>query len=306
MSKSLFFVVVVFPNILRNFILTSVLNRFGRGYSDSPDDLRQDARLFTSQIMVVLSSSALSWTGSGSGRFSIIGYSLGGAIAASFTSYFPTLVSSLVLLAPAGLIRSTRISPTSRVLYSRGLIPETVLDYFIRRRLRMYGPSGVRGTRPQVPKTAVSGPINEELPKSGNSFEAATLSKSHPDVTVAKAVAWQVQHHQGFVKAFMSSIRFAPVIEQKEDWGRIGTRLTVQNTNEASEKQEEGLQHGKVLIIVGKSDDAIVCDQLAEDATTVLEGNVEFQYTDAGHDFPITKSEEVKEYIWNFWNTKLD
>src|SRR6201996_2418121 len=52
---------------------------FGRGYTDAPDPrvYRQDIQLWTSQILLVLSSSKLAWMGSGE-RFSIVGYSMGG------------------------------------------------------------------------------------------------------------------------------------------------------------------------------------------------------------------------------------
>ncbi|KEQ74490.1 alpha/beta-hydrolase, partial [Aureobasidium namibiae CBS 147.97] len=104
---------------------------FGRGFSSTPDPASQpqDIQLFTTQILLVLSSSPLSWTGDGN-RFALIGYSLGGGIAASFTSYFPNIVESLVLIAPAGLMRSTRIHWTSKFLYG-GFLPRKLVEYLI-------------------------------------------------------------------------------------------------------------------------------------------------------------------------------
>ena len=110
--------------------------RFGRGYSDCPADLPQDNRLFTTQILLALASSPISWTGAESGKFCLTGYSLGGGIAAAFAAYFPQLISSLVLLAPAGLVRDSQVSFQSRLLYERGFVPENVLGYLVGRRLR--------------------------------------------------------------------------------------------------------------------------------------------------------------------------
>ncbi|KAI7626057.1 hypothetical protein KC319_g17603, partial [Hortaea werneckii] len=86
---------------------------FGRGYSDTPDPARypQDTQLFSSQILCVLASSKLAWTGPN--RFTLVGYSLGGGIGASFASYFPELVEGLVLIAPSGLLRPKHISAKS-------------------------------------------------------------------------------------------------------------------------------------------------------------------------------------------------
>jgi pimeloyl-ACP methyl ester carboxylesterase len=82
-----------------------------------------------------VTSSPLSWIGGLDGGFSIVGYSLGGGIAAAFTGYFPNMVKSLVLLAPAGVIRSKHMSSRSRFLYSTGILPESVLQWVVRRRL---------------------------------------------------------------------------------------------------------------------------------------------------------------------------
>lgn len=65
---------------------------WGRGYSDSVD-LPHDDRLYTTEILLALTSSPLAWT---PGGFSLIGYSLGGGIAADFASSFPNIVKSLV------------------------------------------------------------------------------------------------------------------------------------------------------------------------------------------------------------------
>ena len=274
--------------------------RFGRGYSDNPYHVHHDVRLFTSQIMIALSSSPLSWIGDASGKFALVGYSLGGGIAAAFTSYFPLLVSSLILIAPAGLLRGKHITRTSRILYSEGLIPEGILDRLVRARLR-------------TPLAPPQPPSNEEklLMKDAVAAETPNLesnsripvSRAHPNVTVEDAVNFQLDHHSGFVQAFMSSIRHGPILSQHEDWRRIGRRLTAQNNAEKGSQVDGGLQHGKVLIICGVRDPIIKRDELGEDAGKELEGNVIFKDISAGHEAPITRSDEVVKFIWNFWET---
>ena len=111
----------------------------GRGYSDTPLPTPHSSRLYTTTILLALTSSPLAWTGNGE-RFSLIGYSLGGGIVASFTSYFPSLVSSLVLFAPAGLVRQNRVTFLNRILYSTGLINEMTLERITTGRLRRAEP----------------------------------------------------------------------------------------------------------------------------------------------------------------------
>ncbi|MCJ1239233.1 hypothetical protein MMC14_007227, partial [Varicellaria rhodocarpa] len=59
----------------------------------------------------------------------------------------------------------------------------------------------------------------------------------------------------------------------------------------------------QVLIILGKSDQVIPCEELQEDATESLgTENVKFKILDAGHELPITKSGEIIRYMVDFWN----
>lgn len=262
----------------------------------------QDTRLFATQIFLALSSSPLSWTGSGSDRFSLVGYSLGGGVAASFTSYFPNLVSSLILLAPAGLIRESQISFKSRLLYSPSIIPDSLIRFLVDRRLR----AGPLSTTPPSPrsddqKLDVETVVNAEVPRKEAVPGLVTLSTTHPNVTIWGSVGFQLQHHPGFVRAFISSIRHAPVFGQYETWSKIGQRLSEQRELSPSKQQTEGLHSGKVLIIYGKHDTTILADHLVEDASLHLKGNVEFRSLDAGHEFPVNNSDEVATFISDFW-----
>jgi pimeloyl-ACP methyl ester carboxylesterase len=274
---------------------------FGRGYSDTPGDLAHDIRLFTTQILLVLASSPLSWTGRGSGNFSLIGYSLGGGIATTFASYFPDLIDTLILFAPAGILRPYHISKTSHIIYSEGIIPESLLQRLVRRRLRSPMAQPLRTTTPHLDdeegiKTvdateavaAEVGKVNLE------SNSRAVLSKSRPHVTVEKTVLYQLDNYPGFVYAFMSSIRYGPVRYQHDRWRIFGEHLTRQNQANGTNK--------KVLIVLGRNDPIIIQKEVEEDASDVLGGNVEFVSFDAGHEVPVTKGEEVVKAIVEFWS----
>lgn len=44
-----------------------------------------------------------------------------------------------------------------------------------------------------------------------------------------------------------------------------------------------------------------------EDATAVLgDGNVKIEFVDAGHELPVTKSEEIVKIIWGFWQSQKE
>jgi pimeloyl-ACP methyl ester carboxylesterase len=107
---------------------------FGRGLSDGVGDVPHDPRLYITQILLVLASSPLAWTGTRN-AFNLVGYSLGGGIAVHFANTFPHLVSSLVLLAPAGLIRAESFGIT-RHIFTSGFVPEFILSKLTARRLQ--------------------------------------------------------------------------------------------------------------------------------------------------------------------------
>ncbi len=85
---------------------------------------------------MAVTSSPLSWIGGADGGFSLIGYSLGGGISVAFTSYFSHMVNSLVLLAPSGLIRPEHMSGRTKFLFSTSFLPESILEYGVKMRLR--------------------------------------------------------------------------------------------------------------------------------------------------------------------------
>jgi pimeloyl-ACP methyl ester carboxylesterase len=255
---------------------------FGRGYSENPGDLPHDLRLFSTQILLALSSSPLAWK-----QFSMVGYSLGGGISAGFTSYFPEMVEALVLLCPSGLIRQRHISKTSRVIYSEGVIPEPLLLRLVKRRLQtpLYPPK-----KQSDDKIGASKAAKAEVPIESNS--TALVSKKYPNVTVDKAVVHQVDFHHAFVGAFMSSIRYGPIQYQHARWTAVAESL---------KQRSSGDKLHKVIIVAGDRDSIIDATELREDASELLGDHLEYHVVSAGHDAPIVKSTEVVELIWDAW-----
>ena len=273
----------------------------GRGYSDTPVPTPHSTRLYTTIILLAIASSPISWTGN-TNRFSLIGYSFGGGIVANFTSYFPTLVESLVLLAPGGLIRPEHITWINKFLYHTRLINETTLEGIIGRGLRKNSLLVEPGKT--MEEVAPATPVAGELPRDGSGAapQMPMLSRARPGITPAKVVAWQLDAHPGFVKAFMSGIRYGPTANQHVIWRRIGERLARQNASSEERYAKEGLQGGQVLVIGGSKDDLIVKDELKEDATEVFGSeDVRFEWVDAEHEIAVTRSEEIVEIIGSFW-----
>lgn len=240
---------------------------------------------------------------------------------AAFASYFPHLLSSLILLAPSGLLRDKHISLQTRFLYSNGLLPECVLKFLVKRRLSA-GPLVTPGKEEEEEeeeakkdegggsnkKFSAEDAITEELVasqgKNGGAGDGVpVLSRNHPGVSLANAVNWQVSRHVGFVHSFMSSMRFGPILKRRQvgAWERLGGFLAVAKQQESGGGGGDGgvtLTGDKVFVVCGNNDPIIVRDELVEDASAALRGNVQFKFLDAGHEFPSTKYDEVAQFIW--------
>lgn len=180
------------------------------------------------QVLLALASSPLPWTGDGA--LSIVGYSLGGGVAVNFAAAFPRLVASLVLLAPAGLIRAANIGRLSRLVFTSGVVPERLLEVLTRRRLRAPIGNAVsrrrRASSVSLPSSPAAAAL--ELPLGGGEKEgyvdAAVQeavdndtpgSPSPIEAKIASYVRWMLDFHDGFVPSFMSTIRYGPLLEQQ-------------------------------------------------------------------------------------------
>ncbi|TGO18860.1 hypothetical protein BTUL_0007g00790 [Botrytis tulipae] len=304
---------------------------FGRGYSDGVSDLPHDERLYTTQVLLVLTSSSLSWVGDG---FHIIGFSMGGGIAADFAVAFPKMVKGVILLAPAGLIREEHFSWKGKMM-RKWWFPDGLWGWILRRRVSgSYdtepSPSSPPPTPPQIPDPKADnkqyesqGQVDSELTTAVPASSAATnadtrlsfddtpISSLLPRITVGQVMRWQTQQHRGYANAFASSIMYASISGRKETYkGLWGPRAS-----SVGEEQSENNEREKILIIVGEHDDVIIAEELKEDLKTAVmerfgtrdDGSDIFDekitwkvIESAGHEFPITRGEEVASCIGKF------
>jgi pimeloyl-ACP methyl ester carboxylesterase len=258
---------------------------FGRGFSDGVGDLPHDARLYTTQCLLALASSPLSWTGISA--FRLIGYSLGGGIAVHFAGTFPHLVSSLVLLAPAGLIRPETFGLATRFVFTAGLVPERLLTAITKRRLQ----KPIAASSSRKPSPAPLPVVDDVVSASLAEVPSAIPSNTKPqeprlEQIVLKYVHWMLHHHPGFIPAFMSSITHAPLIGQHEAWKKLADR-----------------PKGSTVVILAKDDEIIDPEDYERDALPLIGGKerVEWVLVEGGHDFPMTNEKELMKELRRVW-----
>ncbi|KAF8455840.1 Alpha/Beta hydrolase protein, partial [Terfezia claveryi] len=162
---------------------------YGRGWSDSPVDRPHDSNLYNTQIYSALLSSPLPWL-SPREPFSIIGYSLGGCLVPSFMLSLPEAqlasISTVVLLAPAGLLQAAKMPIFAKLAYN-GWLP-TALQTVIAKRYMRKG----------IQEFSVD-----------NTDRNKTLD-------LDSIAGWQASTHEGYLPAWVSSFRYCPIFDSRE------------------------------------------------------------------------------------------
>ena len=104
-----------------------VYDHYGRGYSDRPRGA-QDSEFFTSHLEELLESQHVQ------GPITLLGYSMGGAVAAVFAAHNPGMLRRLVLLAPAGMGHD--LGPVARLVVNHNWLGRWLMLGFYARSLR--------------------------------------------------------------------------------------------------------------------------------------------------------------------------
>ncbi|CAG8950316.1 hypothetical protein HYFRA_00006809 [Hymenoscyphus fraxineus] len=277
-----------------------ILDLWGRGYSDAPMDLKHDSRLYATQILLAISTSPTSWTGSKSGGFSLVGYSMGGGVVVSFAGYFPQLINSVVLMAPGGLY--TSLPPEYHALHVRysWIFPSKYVKYAIRKLL-----NGTTGAVSQDETT---------FPNSQSNYGIQASTKCSPRIVVSPEISldvpavvnWEIDNNRAFIHSVTSSIRHAPIENQFSAWSFLRTLIEENEGSKTVSGQPNRLSGTKVLLLVGNQDSILPKHQLCRNAQNALGSeNVEIMGFNGGHDFPITHGVEVAETVSDFWKIQV-
>ncbi|KAL9100975.1 MAG: hypothetical protein Q9163_003717 [Psora crenata] len=269
-----------------------IYDLWGRGYSDTPLDVPHDVKLFTMQFLFAAASSSLSWTGRASEGFSIIAFSLGGAITMSFAADFPYLINSIILLAPAGIIRKLpKEYETSFFRY-----PHLVPFSYLRRTVGKI--VGVDLSPHPIDFTS-----RDEPDKPGPNVAQGAQAVEKAPLDVPAIVQWQFDNHRGFVHSFINTIQHGPLLHQHADWEKVCNVIKGDIAKTTPASRSSKLFNSKILVIFGDTDSIIVAKDVSEDLSKMIGGaeHVQFKLVPGGHGFPVPSSDEVVRHITEFW-----
>jgi pimeloyl-ACP methyl ester carboxylesterase len=228
----------------------------------------------------VLASSPLAWAGNDA--FRLVGYSLGGGIAVHFATAFPHLVSSLVLLAPAGLINADDFGAMSLFIFKSGFVPERILAYLTRHRLQQPIAASRKPKEASPTSTAAEVAIAEASSTPEKTDDSIPLEQH-----VLMYVRWMALHHRGFIPAFMSAIRYSPLIDQHESWRLLARRKA-----------------GSTMILLAQNDEIIDVDGYERVGLPLVGGkdNVVWKVLPGTHDFVMTHPDNILKEMDELWN----
>lgn len=171
-----------------------VYDIWGRGYSQAPA-VNYDEALYTSQLAMLLQK--VGWD-----KTDVVGVSLGGGIATSFTAFYPEMVNKLVLIAPAGLMKREDMPLISKVL----TLP--FVHHFIMNQPYI---------RPLLINAIERFSKTTRLAQSGLDEDTeATIAK------ITKIATYQFINHDGFFRAFLGTVVKFPFTELRERYKRVG------------------------------------------------------------------------------------
>ena len=247
------------------------------------------------QILIAVTSSPLSWTGTASNGFSILGFSLGGGITMSFAAHFPSLVNSIILLAPGGILRSLPIDYETTFFRYPGLVPSTYLRRLVGKVLNVD-----RGSSQYPWAKAKSTFLNQtEVKTTGESKPLEA-----PAVDVPAVVQWQFDYHQGFIHSFVNTIQHGPLQHQHAEWKKVCESIKRGTPGSSLPCR---IQNSKILVIFGDADAVVVGKEVSEDLGQMLGGaeHVEFHTVPGSHSFPVPSCEEVVKHISDFWKLEI-
>lgn len=253
---------------------------YGRGYSDAPQTT-YDPNLYTIQLALLMQH--VSWE-----KASLVGVSMGGGIAAVFTSQFPNLVDkNIVLLASAGIMESTDISRTAKFMSSP--LVQTVaasgpVRHYLQRLVNQTAGDHVGDQTALSGSTSLQGDalrVERDVQRGYNTAQAAL------DI-----VRLQSAHLSGYNAALSSSLRDGPIRGQGEAFSSKGFDnrrvLLIHGTKDITVKPKYSPQILALMPVKTRSQSKLVR----------LQG--------AGHDLTLTHPERVGDMIWAWLEGKDD
>ena len=148
---------------------------------------------------------------------------------------------------------------------------------------------------------------SEDVPEGADAdvdvdFDDVPVSAERADVKVGDVVKWQLDGNEGFVGAYVSTIRNSPIYGQHDKvWKRLSEQLSKRRGRGGD--VPAGLASGRICLILAERDPIVVKEEWTEDARAVLgEDGVEVHVVNGGHEIAISRGKQVADIAMRAWN----
>lgn len=217
-----------------------------------------------------------------------MGFSLGGSIAVAFAAYHASMLRSMTLVAPGGLIRTSHISYRAQFIYSSFLLPKWL-------RLRLMQSS----IEPNPKHGILSAENPDEAMQAGSDFDEVPIAADQPNVKIGDVVRWQLRNNPGFVQSYLSTVRSALVYGRHHNmWRALGNQLTLRKARYAP----PGLPGGRICLVLAEQDVVVVKNEFLEDVKSFLRAeDIDTYVLGGGHEIAVSKGKEVASIAMEAW-----
>ncbi|KAF8627946.1 hypothetical protein AX17_006099 [Amanita inopinata Kibby_2008] len=264
----------VAPSLASRGYRVLLYDLYGRGYSDAPQTI-YDTHLYTTQLALLMQY--LKWD-----KATVVGVSMGGGIAAAFTSQYPYLVDNrVVLIASAGIMESGDISRTAKFM-SSPIVQSLASSSIVRRYLQRLANSTYSQSTSQSDSSNLIPDMNtRDLKEETKENETSTDP-------ILELVRLQSAHLPGYNAALSSSLRDGPIRGQAHCFS------------------SPGFESRRVLLIHG-TDDKTVPPRYAPLILSLLPPSARthselITVEGAGHDLTLSHPQLVSTVVADFLN----
>lgn len=237
-----------------------VYDLYGRGYSESPES-KHDEALFTTQL-------ALLTERIGCDSFHLVGYSMGGAVSASYATFFGARVKSITFIAPAGLLDEIPIA--GRVFQLPG-----IGELFIRTGIAQYL------MKKNAKENFLVQPGYDDQTQKSNPDSWLNASVEENVKRILDLTSFHIDHHPGFVYSFLSTVRHFSLTKL----GKLKFRF-----------ESIGRQSQPVLVIWGTKD-TLVPFSLWQDVKRAIPRANLVPIENGGHAIPVENATLLSDII---------
>ncbi|OAA33050.1 hypothetical protein AAL_00515 [Moelleriella libera RCEF 2490] len=148
-------------------------------------------------------------------------------------------------------------------------------------------------TKTKIPKTKAAEVLDAEVVGSSSSDGASSTTTTTTTLPLEKRVLdyvrWMVLHHDGFVAAFMSCIRHAPLTNQHHQWRGLARRAP-----------------GTTAVIFAETDELISEKDYEQQGLPLAGGreHVFWRVVSGSHDFVMTHPDSIMAALDEFWQAE--